>query len=105
MRVGLYGRVGAGTRVAPPVFGIGKSNPAAGAAVYAGGHESAAGIAANHRLVAGGTALAAFVNRFVMRHGAGNVNAYRVASPPKAVKPCVTQGAQAQTVQTCSVSG
>ena len=74
MRVGLYGRVGAGTRVAPPVFGIGKSNPAAGAAVYAGGHESAAGVAANHGLVAGGTAFAALVDGLEDCHGRQTVS-------------------------------
>ncbi len=101
MRVGLYWGCGGGTGVAPPVFGVGEGNPAAGAAVHAGRQERAAGIAANHGLVAGGTALAAFVNRFVMRHGAGNVNAYRLTLCPKAVKPRVMRGAPAQTVQIC----
>ena len=78
MRVGEYRGSDGGARVAPPVFGIGEGHPAAGAAVHAGRHECAAGITANHGLVTSGTALAAFVNCFVMRHGASNVNAYNL---------------------------
>ena len=105
MRVGGCGSSSGGTGVAPPVFGIGKSNSAAGAAVHAGRQECAAGIAANHGLVAGGTALAAFVNRFVMRHGAGNVNAYKLTLRPQAVKPGFMGAAPVQTVQICCASG
>ena len=78
MRVGKHGWGNGGTGVAPPVFGIGEGHPAAGASVHAGRHECAAGITANHGLVTSGTALAAFVNCFVMRHGASNVNAYNL---------------------------
>ena len=105
MRVGLHRGRGGGTRVAPPVFSVGEGHTAAGAAVHAGRHEGAAGIAAYHGLVTGGTALAAFVNRFVMRHGADNVNAYKLTLLPKAVKPQITWGAPEQTAQICCALG
>ena len=94
-----------GTRVAPPIFSLGKGHSAARAAVHAGGHESAAGVAANYRLVASGATLAAFINCFVMRHSYGNVNAYKLTLRFTPVSPCVTRRAPAQTVRICYVSG
>ena len=105
MWIDVYRGGSSATGVAPPIFSFGKGHPAACTAVHAGWHEGAAGVTANHRLVTGGTALAAFINCFVMRHGMSNVNAYKLTLHTIAVSPCVMRGALAQTVQTCCVLG
>lgn len=78
MWVGRHRGSRGGAGVAPPVFRVGKSHPATGTAVYAGRHKSATSITANHGLVAGRAAFAAFVNCFVLRHDGINVNAYKL---------------------------